>query len=95
MEKRFTLYPILNVTNDNIIDFCKDYCELIKESRKRADQGAYSTIKPNILLTASERSEKSGHDQRELADFSFPNDLKDIADKQRRAARQNDNIVLL
>lgn len=79
-ESRFTLYPILNVTNDNIIDFCKDYCELIKESRKRADQGAYSTIKPNILLTASERSEKSGHDQRELADFSFPNDLKDIAD---------------
>lgn len=46
-ESRFTLYPILNVTNDNIIDFCKDYCELIKEGRKRADQGAYSTIKPN------------------------------------------------
>lgn len=83
-ESRFTLYPILNVTNDNIIDFCKDYCELIKESRKRAEQGAYSTIKPNILLTASERSEKFGYDQREIADFSFPNDLKDIADNIRK-----------
>lgn len=72
----------MNVTNDNVEDFCREYCELIIESRRRAELGggACSVITSRINLTDSEKQELLGCDSKELVDYKFPEDMKDIAE---------------
>ena len=79
MQTRFTHFSMTEVTDDTIEDFCRRYCDMIVDSRSRPG-GCYSVVKLKRHLSHWEVQEMHGYPHENYADYTFPEDMKDIAE---------------
>ena len=79
LQTRFTHFSMRNVTDETIEEFCRRYCEMIVDSRNRPI-GCFSAVKLKRHLSHWEVQEMHGHPHEDYADYTFPNNMKDIAE---------------
>ena len=79
LQTRFTHFSMRNVTDETIEEFCRRYCEMIVDSRNRPI-GCFSAVKLKRHLSHWEVKEMHGHPHEDYADYTFPNNMKDIAE---------------
>ena len=79
LQTRFTHFSMHDVTNETIEDFCRRYCNVIVDSRNRPT-GCYSAVKLKRRMSHWEVNETHGHPHEYYADYTFPEDMKDIAE---------------
>ena len=79
LQTRFTHFSMRNVTDETIEEFCRRYCEMIVDGRNRAI-GCFSAVKLKRHLSHWEVQEMHGHPHEDYADYTFPNNMKDIAE---------------
>ena len=79
LQTRFTHFSMLEVTDETIEEFCRKYCEMIVDGRSRPG-GCYSAVKLKRQLTEWEFYETNGRPCEDYADYTFPEDMKDIAE---------------
>ncbi len=79
LQTRFTHFSMRNVTDETIEEFCRRYCEMIVDGRNRPI-GCFSTVKLKRHLSHWEFQEMHGHPHEDYADYTFPNNMKDIAE---------------
>ena len=87
LQSKFTYFPLQEVTGENIEDFCRKYCELIKVSRKHKE-GACCCIANTQRLKSWELSEKEGCYYADYADYTFPEKMQEIADNIKKEIEQ-------
>lgn len=86
-QSRFTHFSMKEVTDENVEEFCKKYCEMIAESRRHTG-GCYSIARTRKKLTEWEFYEGHGHEPEDYADYTFPKDMKDIAENVKKEIEQ-------
>ncbi len=79
LQTRFTHFSMRNVTDETIEEFCRRYCEMIVDGRNRPI-GCFSAVKLKRHLSHWEVQEMHGHPHEDYADYTFPNNMKDIAE---------------
>ena len=79
LQTRFTHFSMRDVTDETIEEFCRRYCEMIVDSRNRPI-GCFSAVKLKRHLSHWEVQEMHGHPHEDYADYTFPNNMKDIAE---------------
>ena len=79
LQTRFTHFSMRDVTDETIEEFCRRYCEMIVDSRNRPI-GCFSAVKLKRHLSHWEVKEMHGHPHEDYADYTFPNNMKDIAE---------------
>ena len=79
LQTRFTHFSMLEITDETIEEFCRKYCEMIVDGRSRPG-GCYSAVKLKRQLTEWEFYETNGRPCEDYADYTFPEDMKDIAE---------------
>ena len=79
LQTRFTHFSMHDVTDDTIEAFCRKYCEMIVDSRNRP-MGCFSAVKLKRRLSHWEAIEMHGHPHEDYADYTFPENMKDIAE---------------
>ena len=79
LQTRFTHFLMRDVTDETIEEFCRRYCEMIVDSRNRPI-GCFSAVKLKRHLSHWEVKEMHGHPHEDYADYTFPNNMKDIAE---------------
>lgn len=79
LQTRFTHFSMRNVTDETIEEFCRRYCEMIVDGRNRPI-GCFSVVKLKRHLSHWEVQEMHGHPHEDYADYTFPNNMKDIAE---------------
>ena len=79
LQTRFTHFSMQDVTNETIEEFCRKYCEMIVDGRNRPG-GCYSAVKLKRQLSEWEFYEIHGRPCENYADYTFPEDMKDIAE---------------
>ena len=86
-QSRFTYFPLKEVTDETIEDFCKKYCEMIVDSRQRTG-GCYSIARSSKKITKWEFPEFRGQYPNDYADYTFPIDMKNIAENIKKEIEQ-------
>ena len=79
LQTRFTHFSMLEVTDETIEEFCRKYCEVIVDGRNRPS-GVYSAVKLKRQLSNWDFYEVHGRPCEDYADYTFPEDMKDIAE---------------
>ena len=79
LQTRFTHFSMQEVTDETIEEFCRRYCEMIVDGRSRPG-GCYSAVKLKRQLSEWEFYETIGRPCENYADYTFPEDMKDIAE---------------
>ena len=79
LQTRFTHFSMRNVTDETIESFCRKYCEMIVDGRNRPG-GCYSIAKLKRHYSEWELYELHGRHQEDYADYTFPDNMKDIAE---------------
>ena len=79
LQTRFTHFSMLEVNDETIEEFCRKYCEMIVDGRNRPT-GCYSAVKLKRHLSNWDFYEIHGRPCEDYADYTFPEDMKDIAE---------------
>ena len=79
LQTRFTHFSMQEVTDETIEEFCRKYCEMIVDGRSRPG-GVYSAVKLKRQLSNWDFYEIHGRPSEDFADYTFPEDMKDIAE---------------
>ena len=79
LQTRFTHFSMRDVTDETIEEFFRRYCEMITDSRNRP-MGCFSAVKLKRHLSHWEVNEMHGHPHEDYADYTFPENMKDIAE---------------
>ena len=79
LQTRFTHFSMQEVTDETIEEFCRKYCDVIVDGRNRRG-GVYSVAKLKRQLSNWDFYEIHGNPCEECADYSFPENMKDIAE---------------
>lgn len=79
IQTRFTHFSMQEVTDETIEEFCRRYCEMIVDGRSRPG-GCYSAVKLKRQLSEWEFYETHGRPCEYYADYTFSEDMKDIAE---------------
>ena len=87
LQTRFTHFSMQEVTDDTIEEFCRNYCEMIKDSRNRP-HGCYFSVPAKRRLSGWDFYEEHGEPCENYADYTFPEDMKDIAENVKKEIEQ-------
>ena len=79
LQTRFTHFSMTEVNDETIEEFCRKYCEMIVDGRNRPT-GCYSAVKLKRHLSNWDFYEIHGRPCENYADYTFPEDMKDIAE---------------
>lgn len=79
LQTRFTHFSIHDVLDDTIEEFFYKYCEMIVDGRNRPG-GCLSAVKLKRHYSEWELYELHGRHQEDYADYTFPENMKDIAE---------------
>ena len=79
IQTRFTHFSMQEVTDETIEEFCRRYCDMIVDGRSRPG-GCYSAVKLKRNLSNWDFYEIQGRPSENYADYTFPEDMKDIAE---------------
>ena len=79
LQTRFTHFSIHDVLDDTIEEFFYKYCEMIVDGRNRPG-GCFSAVKLKRHYSEWELYELHGRHQEDYADYTFPENMKDIAE---------------
>ena len=79
LQTRFTHFSMIEVNDETIEEFCHKYCEMIVDGRNRPT-GCYSAVKLKRHLSNWDFYEIHGRPCEDYADYTFPEDMKDIAE---------------
>ena len=87
LQSRFTHFTMQGVTDDTIEEFCRNYCDMIVDSRNRPF-GAYFSVPAKRRLSGWDFYEEHGEPCENYADYTFPEDMKDIAENVKKEIEQ-------
>jgi len=87
LQTRFTHFLMQGVTDESIEEFCRNYCDMIVDSRNRA-QGACFSVAVKRPLLGWNFYERQGTPFENYADYTFPVDMKDIAENIKKEIEQ-------
>lgn len=87
LQTRFTHFSMQGVTDDTIEEFCRNYCDMIMDSRNRP-YGAYFSVPAKRCLSGWDFYEEDGIPCENYADYTFPEDMKDIAENVKKEIEQ-------
>ena len=79
LQTRFTHFSMQEVTDETIEEFCRKYCDMIVDGRNRPS-GVFSAVKLKRQLSNWDFYEVHGRPCEDYADYTFPEDMKDIAE---------------
>ena len=84
---RFTHFSMQGVTDDTIEEFCRNYCDMIVDSRNRP-HGCYFSVQAKRRLSGWDFYEEHGEPCENYADYTFPENMKDIAENVKKEIEQ-------
>lgn len=87
IQSKFTHFPMVDVNDDNIEEFCRRYCDMIVDGRKNPG-GCFSLYRPRKNWTGWDFYEIHGYNPNDYADYTFPKDMKDIAENVKKEIEQ-------
>lgn len=87
LQTRFTHFSMQGVTDDTIEEFCRNYCDMIMDSRNRPF-GACFSVPAKRCLSGWDFYEEDGIPCENYADYTFPEDMKDIAENVKKEIEQ-------
>ena len=87
LQTRFTHFSMQGVTDDTIEEFCRNYCDMIVDSRNRP-HGCYFSVPAKRRLSGWDSLEEHGVPCENYADYTFPEDMKDIAENVKKEIEQ-------
>lgn len=87
LQTRFTHFSMQDVSDETIEVFCRRYCDMIVDGRSRPG-GVYSAVKLKRNLSHWEINEMHGYPHENYADYTFPEDMKDIAENVKKEIEQ-------
>ena len=87
LQTRFTHFSMQGVTDDTIEEFCRNYCDMIMDSRNRP-YGCYFSVPAKRRLSRWDSLEEHGIPCENYADYTFPEDMKDIAENVKKEIEQ-------
>lgn len=86
-QTRFTHFSMQGVTDDTIEEFCRNYCDMIVDGRNRP-YGCYFSVQAKRRLSGWDFYEEKGEPCENYADYTFPEDMKDIAENVKKEIEQ-------
>ena len=87
LQTKFTHFSMHDVTDYTIEAFCRKYCDMIVDGRNQPT-GCYSAVKLKRRMSHWEVNETHGYPHENYADYTFPEDMKEIAENVKKEIEQ-------
>lgn len=87
LQTKFTHFSMHDVTDYTIEAFCRKYCDMIVDGRNQPC-GCYSAVKLKRRMSHWEVNETHGYPHENYADYTFPEDMKEIAENVKKEIEQ-------